>query len=152
MEQKKRGRQRFFLKKAFTLLEMIVVVIVIGVLASLAIPNYQYSMEKIKAAEGMQILVALLNSQTRYFLENGVFADAPGILDVTIPTPSNFNNVDGTDINTANPIARVRRIGGEAPGGNYSLTIDSDGKIKCAGSLMSCSKLGCAGGGGDECN
>jgi len=154
MRRRKLVYQNSSFEKGFTLLEMIVVVIVIGILASVTIPNYQYAMEKIKSSEGMQILAALLDAQTRYALENGGnFANLLTDLDVTIPTPSNFNIVNNGDISTADPVARVRRRGGEAPGGNYNLTIDADGTIKCTGSATSCSKLGCTGGvGGNECN
>ena len=74
-------------------------------------------------------------------------------LDVTISTPSNFKVPNDADISTVNPIARVNRKAGQAPGGDYSLTIDSDGTIKCTGSATSCSKLGCSSGAGsNECN
>ena len=133
-----------YCKKGFTLLEMIVTVIIVGVLSAVAIPHFQYAMEKIKSAEGMQILVVLLDSQTRHAMENnGEFADLMTDLDVTISTPSNFKAPNNGDISSTNPIATVDRKGGQAPGGNYSLTIDSDGTIKCTGSATSCSKLSC---------
>lgn len=46
-------------KKAFTLLELLMVVIIIGILATFAIPQYRIMGEKAKAAEAMNMLSAL---------------------------------------------------------------------------------------------
>ena len=42
-------------KKAFTLLELLMVVIIIGILATLAVPQYQNFREKAIAAEAIRI-------------------------------------------------------------------------------------------------
>jgi len=140
-------------QKGFTLTEVIVVVIIVGVLAAIAIPNYQYVIEKVRAAEGTQILISLLGAQKQYELEEGVFADDYADLDVEIPNPSNFDAIGNANINTADPLATVARTAGAAPGGDYILTIDEDGTIKCTGAATSCSKLGCnKGAANNECN
>lgn len=52
---------------AFTLTEVVAVIIIIGVLANLALPRYHIFVERMRAAEGMQILTALLGAQNAFF-------------------------------------------------------------------------------------
>ena len=49
----------------FTLLELMVVVIIIGILTSLALPQYEKAVEKSRAAEAMTLGKAIVESQNR---------------------------------------------------------------------------------------
>ena len=53
-------------RQGFTLLELLMVVIVIAILVSIAIPQYLKAVEKARAADAINYLGALRSSQSRY--------------------------------------------------------------------------------------
>ena len=59
------------LKKGFTLIEMLVVVLIIGILAAIALPQYENAVEKSKASEALIILKSLQQQQALCYLEKG---------------------------------------------------------------------------------
>ena len=61
------------MKKGFTLLELIIVIIVVGILASLGFGQYTQTIEKGRAAEARSILGSLRTLQAAYYLENGAY-------------------------------------------------------------------------------
>lgn len=77
-------------KSGFTLLELIIVVVVIGILASIALPRYIRIAEKGRIAEAKTILGTIRSAQLRYVAERGQFATAIANLDVNFQTPRYF--------------------------------------------------------------
>ena len=61
--------------KGFTLLEILIVVIIVGILAALAIPYYVKTAESSKAAEAYANLNALRQAEWVYYGKSGNFAD-----------------------------------------------------------------------------
>ena len=55
--------------KGFTLIELLVVVLIIGILASVALPQYQKAVEKSRATEAIQMLHQLNNAMRVVCLE-----------------------------------------------------------------------------------
>lgn len=62
------------IQSGFSLIELMIVVAIVGVLASIAIPSYQESIRKGKRAEGRAALVDLMQQQERYFGQRGTYA------------------------------------------------------------------------------
>ena len=76
--------------KGFTLLELIIVVIVIGILASIALPRYLKVMEKARSTEAKQILGTVRSAQMRYYASHQNYTDNFAALDINITTPQYF--------------------------------------------------------------
>ncbi len=128
----------------FTIIETIIVVVIIGVLVAVAIPNYRFVREKTMAAEGVQILESIRRAQWTYYYDDGAtqsFADDLADLEVNIPTPENFDAINDTHIDAATSpsevVANVRRSTGL-----YRLYISADGDIYCTGGGNACCKIG----------
>ncbi len=60
-------------KMAFSLIELMVVVAIIGILSSIAIPAYSDYMVRARIAEGMVILDKLKQMSAEYYSSNGSF-------------------------------------------------------------------------------
>ena len=63
-------------QKGFTLLELLIVIVILGVLAGLAVPVYQPAIEKARSQEALTCLSAARESMIRYFSINGTYVGA----------------------------------------------------------------------------
>ena len=80
------GRTAFCTTSAgFTLIELLVVVLIIGILAAVAVPQYQLAVDKSKFASNMPLLDATRTAQEAYYLANGQYATEFDQLDMQIP-------------------------------------------------------------------
>jgi len=90
-------------KQGFTLAEVVIVIVIISVIATLAIPSFLATVERSRALEARNILLALFGSQKRYELENDVYTAVIGDLDVTIPYSTYFTD---PSVAAASPLAK----------------------------------------------
>lgn len=72
-------------KKGFTLLELLIVVLIIGILASIALPQYQMAVGKAKYSELKTITKSVQQAAQRYYLANNTYVGAKKNLDIEIP-------------------------------------------------------------------
>jgi prepilin-type N-terminal cleavage/methylation domain-containing protein len=74
----------------FTLLELLMVVIIIAILASIALPQYIRATEKARASEALQLLGAIRASENRYRAQSStaVYTGLIGDLDAELPATS----------------------------------------------------------------
>ena len=63
------------MRKAFTLMELMLVVIIIAILASIAIPSYIKTMERAKAREAMATLESMRAAELAYSSERRQFVN-----------------------------------------------------------------------------
>lgn len=68
----------------FTLLELLVVVLIIGILVAIALPQYQKAVHKSRFSSLMPVAQAIRDGQEVYFLTNGQYASNLKDLDVTL--------------------------------------------------------------------
>ncbi|MDR0645724.1 MAG: prepilin-type N-terminal cleavage/methylation domain-containing protein, partial [Elusimicrobiota bacterium] len=71
-------------KKAFTLIEMLVVVLIIGILAAIALPQYQKSVQKTRGAQLYTLVKSFVEAQKRYYLINGEYSTKFDNFDITL--------------------------------------------------------------------
>ena len=71
--------------QGFTLIELLVVVLIIGILAAIAVPQYQKAVMKANLHKGIPLVESLYQAQQAYYLANGNFAADVDDLDVSIP-------------------------------------------------------------------
>lgn len=69
----------------FTLIELLVVVLIIGILAAIALPQYNKVVEKSRVAEAKIALRALANAEDIYFLTHGQYTNNLDDLELSIP-------------------------------------------------------------------
>ena len=78
-------------KKGFSLLEMLVVVLIIGILAGIALPQYRNTVRKTRIAEAKITLRALVDATDRYILQHGD-ADWDSLENLDVQVPEETNN------------------------------------------------------------
>jgi type IV pilus assembly protein PilA len=159
-------------RKGFTLVELAVVIVIIGVLAAFGVPQFLKSVERSKAAESFNYLSALRSAQERYLAKNGIYwggtisgtsaaltndanQGTGETLDIVQTVPKYFSG-DGTvggDIVVAEDATTTAgvplwectlvRIGASSSYGSYSVTYDQNGYKSGGGTVTT------VGAGGD---
>lgn len=81
-------------QKGFTLIEVMIVVVIVGILAAIAIPNYQDSIRKTRRADAEGALMGLRQAMERHYTkvytyrgaaQNGADTGLPGIFATQSP-------------------------------------------------------------------
>jgi type IV pilus assembly protein PilE len=70
-------------KNGFTLIELLVVVLIVGILAAIALPQYQKTVKRAKVVEAIQIAKSMKDIQEAYFLATGNYATKLTQLDIS---------------------------------------------------------------------
>ena len=139
---------------AFTLIELIAVVLVIGVMASLGVAYYGIVLERMQASEGVNHLMAILGAEKRWVVDSTSLGGAPpryttnlDVLDIKMNSDwHNFQSPQlfGVAVGSNAIVASIPR--NAAAPFNYTLSItERRGTISCTngvGGIGTRTKLG----------
>ena len=78
-------------KKGFTLVEVLVVVLIVGILAAIAIPSYHFTIERSRATQGITSLTQIAKAQKTYSAKRGKYAES------MIGLPLDMKDSDGSE-------------------------------------------------------
>jgi prepilin-type N-terminal cleavage/methylation domain-containing protein len=120
-------------RAGFTLVELAVVIVIIGVLAAFGVPRFIKSVEKSKATEAFEYLASIRTSQERYQAQYGTYATNVTDLDIVNSPPKYFSvpttfavSSGGTALSNAWSLT-LTRTGSSAGYGLYTVVFTETG-------------------------
>jgi prepilin-type N-terminal cleavage/methylation domain-containing protein len=115
----------------FTLVELAVVIVIIGVIAAFAVPRFRDAVERSKAAEAVNFMTSIRSAQERYNARLGSYTTNLADLDISMGTPKYFS-VGDVAVGSTGSIENswtltLSRVGASAGYGNYTVVFTQSG-------------------------
>ncbi|CDT94023.1 pilin [Vibrio diabolicus] len=126
-------------QQGFTLIELMIVVAVIGVLASIAIPQYQKYVAKSEVASALATLTGLKTNVEAYAVENGAFPANGTEEELGAPKTIPSGDIDFAATNTSGATGTITftfktsGVSNLITGKKFALARDGNGTWTCDG-------------------
>ncbi len=139
------GRRRLAPAKGFTLVEVLIVVVIVGVLLAVALPGYQSSLQKGRRTDAKTALLDVANRQERFMLDNGTYTTNMADLGLPVPYVSEEKHYTVTAAACGSGITRC-----------YTLTAapastSPQSKDECGSFILQSTGAEAISGSGDDC-
>jgi len=127
-------------QKGFTLAELLIVIVILGILGGIALPRFYPQQEKARVAEAISMLSAIRQGEMGYHLESGVYlaldkdkADTEwGKIGIDKPPVNQFEySVNGGTSGTG--AATATRVSDDAKYNNKTIILNIDGTWAASG-------------------
>ncbi len=135
-------------KNGFTLAEIMVALIVMGIMAFMALPRMMTFMDRVKSQEATQALTLIYGEQLGHEKDTGSYASSLGALDVTFNSLKNFKTlvVDNSSSTVTGSLSTAKAYLASltALDDSYVLYVLLDGTIVCTpdGASTKCNRMG----------
>ena len=118
-------------KSGFSLVELTIVVVILGILATFAVPRFMTSVEKTKASEAFTYLTQVESAQARYSAEHGKYSKKTNKLDIDLDRPEFFSvgTIVSSNWETTWELTLTRN-GASSGYGRYTVVFSEDGYSK----------------------
>ena len=83
----KKTQKSYRQESGFTLFEILIVVAIIGILASIAYPMYSEQVRETRRGDAQGALLAFANAMERHYTENGTYNAGMGTVNATLTAP-----------------------------------------------------------------
>ena len=115
MKEKNKQDKKF--AKGFTLLELLVVVVIIGIIAAIALPQYRLAVDKSRVAKYIDMGRSIRQAQERFYMANDKYATSLSALDIEYDpscktdNENMFYNCMGGEVKIDNAMGDGKAIG-----------------------------------------
>ena len=115
-------------KKGFTLIEMVVVLAILAIIVSIALPNYQDYLKRSRRSDAMIALERIANKQEQFYFDWNTYTDSLEDLNMASFSPDGFYRLSIETADSVLFIARAAPVAGSSQFGDGGFERHSTGK------------------------
>ncbi|MBR2865892.1 MAG: prepilin-type N-terminal cleavage/methylation domain-containing protein [Elusimicrobiaceae bacterium] len=141
------------MKKGFTLIELLIIMVIVGILVTVAFPKFKTAMEKGRSLEGIHNANAVSEAANAVYVKNGFSYGSNASEFKRLSGITNSQHFNSPDVTIANEIVTVTLL---RKTNKYSIVYTcSGGEITsrmCKGDKKICNAIGALSGSGSNWN